>query len=172
MIERILRNDKKACNKGTKFGVRVNPVIGAGSIDVTSTAASGSKFGIELVHGATEKLVECFRRNSFMQGLHVHVGSQGCGLKLLVAGAKAVVDLAHMINGKVGRKQVKTLDIGGGLPVAYGFDDPKISKEFNFQTYSKQLRKTVPELWKGNFNIITEFGRSLMTRHGYTASKA
>jgi diaminopimelate decarboxylase len=64
------------------------------------------------------------------------------------------------------------LDIGGGLPHAYGFDDAKISKSYNFKEYSKRLRKEVPELWSGNFKIITEFGRSIMSRHGFTASKA
>jgi diaminopimelate decarboxylase len=47
----------KSLVKKSTFGVRVNPVIGAGSIGVTSTAAAGSKFGIELSHGAKEKLV-------------------------------------------------------------------------------------------------------------------
>ena len=50
-IEMIARMPKSLVKLST-FGVRVNPVIGAGTIGVTSTAASGSKFGIELVYGA------------------------------------------------------------------------------------------------------------------------
>jgi diaminopimelate decarboxylase len=55
-IEMISKLPKSLVKKST-FGVRVNPVIGAGSIGVTSTAAAGSKFGIELSHGAKEKLI-------------------------------------------------------------------------------------------------------------------
>ena len=71
IVEKIVKKGKNSC----KFGVRVNPVIGSGSILATSTAAKGSKFGIELDKGVTEKLIKAFRKNKFLTGLHVHVGS-------------------------------------------------------------------------------------------------
>ena len=70
------------------------------------------------------------------------------------------------------RNQVTTLDIGGGLPVDYGFDDAERASTFNFERYSERLREEVPDLWTGKFNVITEFGRSLMSRNGFTASRA
>jgi len=91
---------------------------------------------------------------------------------MLVAGAKAVVGLAHEINKKVGKKQVTTLDIGGGLPVDYGFDKSSSSRTLNFKAYAQLLKQEVPELWEGTFKIITEFGRSLVSRHGFTCSRA
>jgi len=64
-IQMIAKMPKNLVKLST-FGVRVNPVIGAGSIGVTSTAASGSKFGIELTHGAKPKLIEAFKKHSFL----------------------------------------------------------------------------------------------------------
>jgi diaminopimelate decarboxylase len=58
-----LHKRKVKCASGTRFGVRVNPRIGAGSIGATSTAAAGGKFGIELVNGATEELIKAFKEN-------------------------------------------------------------------------------------------------------------
>ena len=41
-----------------------------------------------------------------LNGLHSDVGSQGVDLHLMVAGVKAVVDLADVINERLHRKQV------------------------------------------------------------------
>jgi len=71
IVEKLMKKTPHTC----KFGIRVNPIIGSGSIAVTSTAAKGSKFGIELDEGVTEKLIKAFKKNRFLEGLHVHVGS-------------------------------------------------------------------------------------------------
>ena len=65
-----------------RVGVRVNPEIGAGSIGFTSTVAKGSKFGVPLRDAPSLR-----DRFPFLTGLHVHTGSQGCGLDLLTAAA-------------------------------------------------------------------------------------
>jgi diaminopimelate decarboxylase len=101
-------------------GLRVNPGVGLGSIAETSTAYAGSKFGVDLGRHRAE-VIAAFRRYSWLRGLHVHVGSQGCGCDLLAAGAAALVGLAEEIAAAGG--QVESLDLGGGLPVDYARED-------------------------------------------------
>ncbi|UCE59953.1 MAG: hypothetical protein JSU63_21225 [Phycisphaerales bacterium] len=69
----------------TSIGARVNPKVGAGEIEATSTAVPGSKFGVSLRDNSVE-LRDRFKRYPWLTGLHVHVGSQGCDVELLTEG--------------------------------------------------------------------------------------
>lgn len=78
-------------------GLRVNPAVGIGSIESTSTAGSTSKFGTCLsTYG--DEVTAAFLKYPWLTGLHVHVGSQGCDSALTVAGVKVVAALAQQIN--------------------------------------------------------------------------
>ena len=59
-----------------------------------------------------------------------------------------------------------SLDIGGGLPV--NFDDDEIRPTYG--TYVRQLRAAVPGLLTGRYDLVTEFGRSLVAKNGFTAA--
>ncbi|MFV8749785.1 diaminopimelate decarboxylase [Nannocystaceae bacterium ST9] len=132
-----------------RVGLRVNPDVGAGSIAATSTAVAGSKFGVCL-RTSSDAVVEAFSRHSWLTGLHVHVGSAGCSLAQLVAGAKAIVQLAESLDSRI-----ETLDIGGGMPV--DLEDPRRTP--SFREYADRLRTEVPTLFDGRHQIITEMGR-------------
>ncbi|KAJ0411288.1 hypothetical protein ATCC90586_004204 [Pythium insidiosum] len=152
-----------------QIGLRINPVVGGGSIDALSTATASSKFGVPWTHDTTERLVALFERHPWLQGVHVHVGSQGCPIDLLVAGAKRSVEFAQLVNRRVGRQQIKVLDIGGGMPTVY---DGGVKEAHDFHDYAKALRLQVPELFTSGFtSIITEFGRSIFVKPGLTVSK-
>ena len=69
------------------IGVRVNPQHGSGSIAATGTIAKTSKFGVAL-REAKEPLLGAYSKYAWLTCLHCHVGSQGCGLDLLVSGAR------------------------------------------------------------------------------------
>lgn len=146
-------------------GVRINPQVGAGSIVMSSTAGRVSKFGVPLEEqrGA---VLEAFRRHDFLRGLHLHVGSQGCPLSLMVDGVRRVVDLALEIE-KLRGKPVELIDLGGGLPVDYLSDEdgPRYAE------YAAALRERVPELWSGAFRLATEFGRHAFAKFGWAASR-
>ena len=62
--------------------------------------------------------MDCFRKYSWLTGIHCHVGSQGCAVELLVRGARSVVDLAKEINELIGEGVYKqhTSTRGGYLP--------------------------------------------------------
>lgn len=95
------------------LGVRVNPQVGHGTNPNVSTAGAISKFGIGLAANR-EALIKAFAAHSFLTMLHCHVGSQGVTPMLTVQGLRVIIDLAKHINERVGRKQVTTLDVGGG----------------------------------------------------------
>ena len=56
--------------------------------------------------------------------------------------------------------QVTCIDIGGGLPV--NFASEKI--EPTFQQYADLLKSTAPELFTGEYKVLTEFGRAICAK--------
>ncbi|MCH6160656.1 diaminopimelate decarboxylase [Streptomyces marispadix] len=145
------------------LGLRINPQIGEGSIGAMSTATATSKFGVALGDpGAREWVVRAYRERPWLTRLHSHVGSQGMPLKLMAQGALATYELAEEINSAVGRRQIDTLDLGGGLPVNFGSDEITPT----FEEYARLLADTVPGLFDGRYGIVTEFGRSLLAKAG------
>ncbi|WP_336321306.1 diaminopimelate decarboxylase [Streptomyces lavendofoliae] len=145
------------------LGLRVNPQIGGGTIDALSTATATSKFGIALRdEGARARVVRAFLDRPWLTRLHTHSGSQGLPLSLLVTGVREVYELAEEINAAAGRHQVDTLDIGGGLPVNFTSDEETPT----YADYARLLADEVPGLFDGRYGLVTEFGRSLLAKHG------
>ncbi|MER5761361.1 diaminopimelate decarboxylase [Streptomyces sp. NPDC002082] len=150
------------------IGVRINPQTGAGSIDALSTATATSKFGIALRDpGAREWLVRAYLDRPWLTRLHTHSGSQGVPLPLIAEGVRELYALAEEINAAAGRRQVDTLDIGGGLPVNFTSD----AATPTYAEYVSALRSAVPGLFSGAYGLVTEFGRSLTAKHGLVLSR-
>ncbi len=146
------------------IGVRINPQVGVGTIAAMSTATRTSKFGIALDDpGNRKRIVDAYLARPWLTCVHTHVGSQGCPLELIAGGVGKAVALAHEINDAVGRRQVATVDIGGGLPV--NFESDEVSPTYG--EYAAILRDNVPALFSGEFQVITEFGRSIMAKNGF-----
>jgi diaminopimelate decarboxylase len=144
-------------------GLRVNPQIGEGSIGAMSTATATSKFGVALHDpGAREWVVRAYRDRPWLTRLHSHVGSQGMPLDLMAEGARATYDLAEEINTALGRRQIDTIDLGGGLPVNFGSDEVTPT----FAEYARLLARTTPGLFDGRYALVTEFGRALVAKAG------
>ncbi|SFJ27744.1 diaminopimelate decarboxylase [Amycolatopsis sacchari] len=149
------------------LGLRINPQVGAGSIGAMSTASRDSKFGVPLRDpGVRERVLAAFAARPWLTRLHVHVGSQGCPLELMAEGVRVVYDLAEEINRAAGRQQVTGIDIGGGLPVNFSSDKTTPT----FAEYAALLRERVPGLFDGRYTLVTEFGRALIAKHGFTAA--
>ena len=150
------------------IGVRINPQVGAGSISATSTATKSSKFGVALEDaGNRAALIDAFVKRPWLTALHVHVGSQGCPLHLAVLGIKAVVELAHAIDLACGQPRIRTIDIGGGLPVNFSSDDAQPT----FSEYASLLQRSVPVLFDGRMRVFTEFGRSIISKSGFILAR-
>ncbi|MGW5850026.1 diaminopimelate decarboxylase [Streptomyces sp. NPDC055254] len=150
------------------IGVRINPQTGAGSIGALSTATATSKFGIALRDpGARAWLVRAFADRPWLTRLHTHSGSQGVPLTLMAEGVRELHALAEEINRAVGRRQVDTLDIGGGLPVDFSSDTGGPT----YAQYAAALRAAVPALFDGSYGLVTEFGRSLLAKQGLVLAR-
>ncbi|MCX4767127.1 diaminopimelate decarboxylase [Streptomyces sp. NBC_01275] len=150
------------------IGLRVNPQVGGGSIGAMSTATAHSKFGVALRDpGMRARVVEAFARRPWLTRLHAHVGSQGCPLPLIAEGLTAVHRLAEEIDAHVGHRQITSLDLGGGLPV--NFADDMVTP--TYAEYVAALTAVEPALLDGRYQVVTEFGRSLIAKNGFTAAR-
>lgn len=145
------------------LGLRVNPQVGAGSIGALSTATATSKFGVALRdEGSRAAVVQAYLDRPWLTRLHTHTGSQGVPLALMAEGVGEAYALAEEINHKAGRQQIDTLDIGGGLPVNFTSDEETPT----YAEYARLLADTAPGLLDGRYRLVTEFGRSLLAKHG------
>lgn len=150
-----------AAQGGGSVGIRINPLVGAGRIEMTSVAAIPGRFGVPI--DQADAVVEAFRRHPWLDGLHVHVGSQGCPLDLLLAGLERVEDVRRRIDGAFGAGRVRVMDVGGGLPVAYRDDQPFPSME----AYAAEVRSRVAP----GARLVTEFGRWVQVPVGFAVSR-
>ncbi|WP_329338297.1 diaminopimelate decarboxylase [Streptomyces sp. NBC_00663] len=150
------------------LGIRVNPQVGGGSIGATSTATATSKFGVALRDpGAREWLLRAYADRPWLNRLHAHTGSQGIPLSLMARGVAETYALAEEINRHIGRPQIDTIDIGGGLPVNFGSDMTAPT----YAQYARLLSEAVPGLFDGRYGLVTEFGRSLLAKHGTVVAR-
>lgn len=149
-------------------GLRINAQIGGGSIGALSTATATSKFGVALRdEGARAWVVQAYLDRPWLTRLHTHSGSQGVPLELMTQGVQTVYELAEEINAAAGRQQIDTLDIGGGLPVNFSSDEETPT----YAAYARLLKDTVPGLLDGRYGLVTEFGRSLLAKHGVVLAR-
>jgi diaminopimelate decarboxylase len=150
------------------IGLRVNPQVGAGAIDQTSVAGEYSKFGVPLAEQADE-IFAAFACYPWLRALHVHIGSQGCPLPLLVRGASAAFAFAQEINRRLAvcGRRIVVFDLGGGLPVCYRDQQPQAT----VADYARALRASIPELFTADWRIISEFGRFVQASAGWVVSR-
>jgi diaminopimelate decarboxylase len=166
--QELARLDALGPDADARVGIRVNPQLGGGTIGAMSTATATSKFGVALRdEGARAWVLDAFRERPWLTRLHCHVGSQGMPLEMMAAGVRATWELAEEINAAVGRQQVSTLDIGGGLPV--NFDSDEVTPTYH--QYAQALAEAVPGLFDGRYGLVTEFGRSLLAKAGLVLAR-
>lgn len=148
------------------IGLRVNPQIGLGNIDIVSVSGKYSKFGVPLNEKRNE-IIAAFERFPWLNGLHVHVGSQGIAKQQLVLAVERIFELRNEIHAKLNAKRIKFIDIGGGLPWPYRAEDNTIAPE----DYVAALADQVPVSLSDDVQLITEFGRTLQAGCGFTVSR-
>ncbi|NUR31882.1 MAG: diaminopimelate decarboxylase [Catenulispora sp.] len=150
-----------------RIGVRINPQVGIGSIEAMSTAGQTTKFGVALADpGNRERLLRAYAERPWLRWVHVHVGSQGIPLELNAGGVAEAVAFAQEVDA-LRPGQVEGIDVGGGLPVDFTGDEDAPT----FTDHVTALRAAAPELFSGAFRVVTEYGRSVMAKNGFIASR-
>ncbi|MBZ0274680.1 MAG: diaminopimelate decarboxylase, partial [Anaerolineae bacterium] len=134
-----------------RVALRFNPDITANTHPHIATGHGGAKFGLtaETIRGILA------RRGDYphvsIEGIHLHIGSQ---LHDTAATCKAVEAALKLI---APYPDIRTVNIGGGLPVAYrsGEELPTV----------EQFAATLAPLLKG-YRVILEPGRSIIADAG------
>lgn len=163
-INNILLNAKT----NSTFGLRVNPQAGTGKILITSVAGEYSKFGVP-VNEFRNDIIDAYLKYDWLTGIHLHVGSQGCPLELLLKGVGIIYELALEINDRLNGtgRQINIFDLGGGYPVSYYSKQTPLPIE----EYSNGLKNNFPLLFTDKFKIITEFGRYYFANTAFALSR-
>ncbi|HEY5464500.1 MAG TPA: diaminopimelate decarboxylase [Hanamia sp.] len=150
---------------GKKFGhsypvgIRLRPNILAGGNLKISTGHEKSKFGIPV--DQLEKVLDCVEKNNlFIQGLHIHTGSEIGDVDVFVKGIAKLFDIIPYF------KELEFIDLGGGFKVPY--------KEGDTQTDINLLAQKVKESFANHPNpgnkhlqIWFEPGKFLVSEAGY-----
>ena len=142
-LERVNDLLKTIASKST-IGVRINPQVGIGTIAGSSVAGEYSKFGVPIKYKRNE-LTEAFLKHPWLTGVHLHVGSQGCSMELLINGIGVLFDFVLELNAKralTGFPPVSIFDIGGGLPVSYQRDTSPVLMEHYVEAIQGKLSIT------------------------------
>ena len=98
------------------------------------------------------ELKEAYIKYDWLQGVHLHIGSQGCAVEMLLDGIGRVLEFVHEVNSDLKKKgvdkKIHIFDIGGGLPVSYYRGKEAVS----MAQYKQQLASRFPELFGDDFN--------------------
>ncbi len=170
-IDGVLRSrpaGSAAC--ASTIGLRVNPIIDGGEVDIFAVSSPDSKFGHALRSAADHRAVlDAFAAYPWLSALHVHVGSKGTTIEMLARGAAAVARLADDVDAHCGSRRVRALDIGGGLACSTSSD----RAEPTFDEYAAALRAAAPTLFDETRGraVLTEFGRALVQKSGWIVAQ-
>ncbi len=155
---------------GNTFGdsypicIRVNPHIMAGGNVKISTGHIDSKFGIS-VHQLRhiERIVKT--TNLFIEGIHMHTGSEIKDINVFLMGLEVMFDMAnHFPN-------VRYIDMGSGFKVAYQPDDKETDIDLLGKKVSEAFENYLAETGR-NLEVWFEPGKYLVSQCGYFIVKA
>lgn len=147
----LLNTIASTAGKIIRVAVRLNPDVHASTHPHIATGHGGAKFGL-----SADAIRELFNRSDefpalHFEGIHVHIGSQLHDASATVEAVRLAVALAKQMSS------VNTIDIGGGIPVAYDeSDDLPTAREF---------ADTLAPLLQG-YRVILEPGRAIIADAG------
>jgi diaminopimelate decarboxylase len=148
---------------GRDITLRVNPGFGHGHSQKTNTGGEHSKHGIWY-----EDLEDCVRRAERhrlrVTGIHAHIGS-GADLEHLALVSHAIEGFARSVG-----PSVSMISAGGGLPIPYRPDDPRIDVGGYVRTWDAS-RKRLEQDFGHPVRMEIEPGRYLVAEAGYLVTE-
>ena len=114
---------------GIEISVRVNPDVGSGECDKTTTGSKGSKFGIP-----EHAVISTYRRASELGlkpiGIHAHIGSGGPPQAVgpFIETVSILAEMANEVKDEC-NIDLKMINMGGGIGVPYRPNEPEMDIE-------------------------------------------
>ena len=141
------------------ISLRVNPDVDAQTHPYISTGLKGNKFGI-----AYHDVLKTYRQAALLSqidvvGIDCHIGSQITNTAPYLDALDKVLELVAQL--KKEGIEIHHLDLGGGLGISYGDDNPPDITEF-----TDTLLNRVAERGFGYLDVVLEPGRSLVGNAG------
>jgi diaminopimelate decarboxylase len=141
------------------ISLRVNPDVDAQTHPYISTGLKGNKFGI-----AYHDVLKTYRQAALLSqidvvGIDCHIGSQITNTAPYLDALDKVLELVAQL--KKEGIEIHHLDLGGGLGISYGDDNPPDITEF-----TDTLLNRVAERGFGHLDVVLEPGRSLVGNAG------
>jgi diaminopimelate decarboxylase len=145
-----------------RVALRVNPDVDAATHAYISTGSLAHKFGVDI--GEAAAVYERAREygNLLLEGVSCHIGSQQFDFEPVMQAADRVLDLIAVLRAK--GFDIRHVDLGGGLGIAYKPDDPAPP----IGDFAAALRKKVAGY---DLQLFLEPGRSIVGDAGVLISR-
>jgi len=146
--------------KKTRYALRINPNVDAGTHEYITTGKRDNKFGITLEElNLAIPLIKSLEHTEFI-GIHFHIGSQIMDLSRF----KELVDRCNEVQRLLldHSFELPHINVGGGLGIDY--DQPEANSIADFKGYFDCFKKNLTLL--PNQILHFELGRSLVAQCG------
>lgn len=155
-LDYINASAAKLGRSGVKVALRLNPEVTANTHPYIATGHGGAKFGLtaDTVRALYQERTRWPHLD--MVGIHVHIGSQLHDIDATHAAISIALDLIKPY------PFIRTVNIGGGLPVPYHPDDELPPVEAFAHSLTPLLR---------GYEVILEPGRSIIADAGLLLSQ-
>jgi diaminopimelate decarboxylase len=134
-----------------RIALRLNPEVTANTHPYIATGHGGAKFGLTAQTIRQILLHQSNYPNLCFEGIHIHIGSQLHDTQATEKAVRAALEVIAPF------PHIRTVNIGGGLPVAYKSD----TELPDFETFANTLKP----LLQGH-NLLLEPGRSIIADAG------
>lgn len=145
-------------NLRAPIALRVNPDVDPKTHPYIATGLKESKFGIPI--DAARALLPRLLRSKHVQleGLACHIGSLIGSTEAIGEAVEAVARLALELRA-AGAASLRTLDAGGGWPIAYGHEPSEPASNASF---GKAIRDALQRVGAADLDLIVEPGRAVV----------
>ena len=140
------------------IGFRINPDVEAGTHAKITTGTADNKFGIPADQALAAYAEAASLPGLEISGMTVHIGSQLTSLDPLEKAFVRLGEILRMVRGA--GTDIRLVDLGGGLGVPYGRDQPHPPSP---QEYGEMVQR-VTKAW--NARLIFEPGRLIVANAG------